>query len=105
MYKAPKAEIADAYDDVIAVIDGDEYALSPALAYSERHCRRHLAYHGIRDHDTDGSDYDIRITAGDDHGILPRRPLIGSGLEHGRGCLDIGPYGRYRLIRELRLYR
>ena len=45
LYKPGKAEVGNANDDVIAMIDRYQDALCPALAYSEGYRGRYLAYH------------------------------------------------------------
>ena len=104
MNQTAEAQITYSYDYVVTVVHRNQYALRPALAYGKSHCRRDLSDHGIGYDYADRPDYDIRITAGNNYGILACRSLIGACFEHRRSCLRIGTDGGDSLSRELRLY-
>ena len=62
------------------MIKRNQDTLRGTLRNSERHLRRYLPEHRIRDHDADRADDHIGRPACDDHGVLPGGSLMGAGL-------------------------
>ena len=80
------AQFGYAYDNVVAMVYGDQNSGGGALPYSRCHRRRDLAPKCIGNHNADGAGDDICLPAIDGNGIFAGSRMVCARPEHGGCC-------------------